>query len=83
MYGKKTPTGVRRGKILVHFWCIFLGIEKTYKIENQYLVGLFLRRERLQNLWNHRKSQNFNSRFNYFHHRKVFIICKNFTLVLY
>ena len=49
MYGKKTPTGVRRGKILVHFWCIFLGIEKTYKIENQYLVGLFQRRERDSN----------------------------------
>ena len=42
----KTPVGVHRDAISVHFWCIFLGIEKTYKIENQYLVGLFLRRER-------------------------------------
>ena len=45
MCGKKTPVGVRRGGILVHFWCIFSGIEKTYKIENQYLVGFILRRE--------------------------------------
>ena len=46
MYGKKTPTGVRRGAISVHFWCIFLDKEKAYKIENQYLVGFILRRER-------------------------------------
>ena len=42
----KTPVGVRRDAISVHFWCIFLDKEKTYKIENQYLVGLFQRRER-------------------------------------
>ena len=45
----KTPVGVRRDAISVHFWCIFLDKEKTYKIENQYLVGLFLRRERDSN----------------------------------
>ena len=45
----KTPVGVRRDTISVRFWCIFLGIEKAYKIENQYLVGFILRRERDSN----------------------------------
>ena len=45
----KTPVRVHRDAISVHFWCIFLDKEKTYKIENQYLVGLFLRRERDSN----------------------------------
>ena len=33
----------------MHFWCIFLDKEKAYKIENQYLVGFILRRERDSN----------------------------------
>ena len=45
----KTPVGVRRDAISVHFWCIFLDKEKAYKIENQYLVGFILRRERDSN----------------------------------
>ena len=28
----------------VYFWCIFFGTKKTYKVENQILVGLLLRR---------------------------------------
>ena len=34
----------------VHFWCIFFGYKKTYKIENQILVGLLLRRAGLASL---------------------------------
>ena len=33
----------------VHFWCIFLGTKKTYKIETQFLVGFFQRKERDSN----------------------------------
>ena len=32
------------GTGLVHFWCNFLDTKKVYKIENQILVGLLLRR---------------------------------------
>ena len=28
----------------VHFWCILLGIKKTYKVDIQFLVGYLLRR---------------------------------------
>ena len=28
----------------VHFWCIFFGTKKTYKVDIQILVGLLLRR---------------------------------------
>ena len=34
---------------VVHFWCKFLGIKKTYKVEIQHLVGSLLRRERDSN----------------------------------
>ena len=30
---------------LVHFWCIFLDIEKAHKIDNQFLVGFIQRKE--------------------------------------
>ena len=33
----------------VHFWCIFLGIEKAHKIDNQFLVGFIQRKERDSN----------------------------------
>ena len=33
----------------VHFWCNFLGTKKTYKIENQFLVGFVERKERDSN----------------------------------
>ena len=46
MLDLKTPVGVRRGEVRCIFGAFFLDKEKTYKIENQYLVGLFLRRER-------------------------------------
>ena len=45
----KTPVEVRKYGLLVHFWCVFLDIEKAYKIDYQYLVGFIQRRERLQN----------------------------------
>ena len=32
-------------RVMVHFWCRFLGIEKAYKIENQSLIGFRLRSE--------------------------------------
>ena len=39
----------------VHFWCNFLDTKKVYKVENQLLVDYSERRERLQNLQDHRK----------------------------
>ena len=32
-------------RVMVHFWCRFLGIEKAYKVENQSLIGFGLRSE--------------------------------------
>ena len=46
MLDLKTPVGVRRGEVRRIFGAFFLDKEKTYKIENQYLVGLFQRRGR-------------------------------------
>ena len=34
---------------MVHFWCNFLGTNKAYKIDNQFLVGFIQRRERDSN----------------------------------
>ena len=45
----KTPVEVRKYGVLVHFWCVFLDIEKAYKIDYQYLVGFIQRRERDSN----------------------------------
>ena len=32
-------------RVMVHFWCRFLGIEKAYKVENQSLIDIRLRSE--------------------------------------
>ena len=39
----KTPLKCAK-KELVHFWCIFFDTKKAYKIENQFLVGIFSRK---------------------------------------